>query len=131
MLRLLASSERPLSHSEVTDALGDGDWDKATLYRNLIKLVEGNLARVASQVGGITRYEARSDGDESHSHPHFACRDCGAVKCLPDTALTLPADPHWRKVLADAELQIVGRCPACRGLRSPTAKRRIKRKLVT
>ena len=56
VLALLATSDKPLSHSEVVVAIGDVDWDQATLYRNLVKLVEANLARVASRVDGVVRY---------------------------------------------------------------------------
>ncbi len=127
VLQLLTNSARPLSHNEVTDALGGGDWDKATLYRNLIRLVEGNLARVASQVGGVIRYEAQREGDEPHLHPHFACRVCGTVQCLPDTSISMPRDPNWQKALVDAELQIVGKCPDCRKMPKRGAQRRAKK----
>lgn len=114
VLRVLTASDRPLSHAEVAAALSDGDLDKATVYRNLIRLVEGNLARVASQVGGITRYEASTDGKTGHMHPHFACKSCGTVECLPDASISLPRDAKWRVAMANAELQVVGQCPTCR-----------------
>jgi Fur family ferric uptake transcriptional regulator len=94
--------------------LGEDDWDRATLFRNLVKLVECNLARVASRVGGVTRYEAVTLGEHSHVHPHFACRDCRQVTCLHEAALRLPDDPIWRESLKRADLQLVGRCPSCR-----------------
>jgi Fur family transcriptional regulator, ferric uptake regulator len=114
VLRLLAAADKPLSHSEVVEAIGKGDWDQATLYRNLLKLVEADLARVASRVGGVARYEARGDDDSPHLHPHFSCRTCGGVECLPQAKLTGPVDRAWHQSLAEAELQLVGECPACR-----------------
>ena len=114
VLLLLRESERPLSHTEVTDRLGEVDWDRATLFRNLVKLEEVKLARVASRVGGVTRYEAILPGEKDHIHPHFACRDCGAVSCVHDATFQLPADPVWRSSLKDADLQLVGTCPDCR-----------------
>src|SRR5690606_1873947 len=63
-LRLLRTADRPLSHAEVVAELASEDWDQATIYRNLVKLVEARLARVATQVAGVTRYEA--------SHPREA-----------------------------------------------------------
>lgn len=114
VLDLLAGSDRPLSHSEVVEALGGDEWDQATLYRNLVKLTEARLARVASQVGGVARYEALGEHDEPHLHPHFACTDCKTVVCLHDAELVVPRDPGWREALWEAELQLVGRCPRCR-----------------
>lgn len=113
VLRLLHASTRPLSHSEVVDALGATDWDPATLYRNLLKLVEASLARVASRVGGVARYEARAEGDGPHVHPHFTCRTCGTVTCLPEARLAGPIGREWHQPLAEAELQLLGECPAC------------------
>jgi len=110
----LWESARPVSHSEVVEHLGGGEWDQATLYRNLVKLVEAQLARVASQVGGVTRYAASRTQNEPHVHPHFACSDCGHVTCLPEARVHLPAEVGWHEALREAELQLVGRCPNCR-----------------
>ena len=112
--QLLLETERPLSHTEVVAQLASPDWDQATIYRNLLKLVEAELAWVASHVGGVARYEARKANDEPHYHPHFSCRACGAVECLPEARLAASVDRHWREALADAELQLVGTCPSCR-----------------
>ena len=113
VLRLLAASDKPLSYTEVTAAIGTEDWDQATVYRNLLKLVEADLARVASKVGGIARYTARGDDDGPHLHPHFSCRGCGKVECLPDAKLAGPVDRRWHRSLAGSELQLLGDCPDC------------------
>lgn len=112
VLRILTASPKPLSHSEVIQAVGSDDWDQATLYRNLLKLVEVNLARVASQMGGITRYETRND-DDPHVHPHFSCETCGKVECLPEAKLGGNVEVRWHESLADSQLQLIGNCPDC------------------
>lgn len=114
VLRLLTESARPLSHAEVVEEIGTDDWDATTLYRNLIKLDEAGLARVASRVGGVARFSAQPDGEPTHVHPHFVCRDCGDVKCLHDAKLTMAKGSRWRDALLDADTQVVGRCPTCR-----------------
>jgi len=116
VLSLLLESERPLSHSEVVAGIGHDDWDRATLFRNLVKLEETGFARVASRVGGVVRYEARGPNDDSHGHPHFACQGCGKVMCLKGVSLSLPTTGEWNAALADADLQLVGTCPVCRGV---------------
>ena len=126
-MRLLSDATRPLSHAEVVERIGTDDWDAATLYRNLIKLDEAKLARVASRVGGVTRFEAQGEDAPAHVHPHFACRDCGNVTCLHDATLSIPKDEAWRDALLDADLQVVGRCPSCRS-QAGTKKPRRKRK---
>lgn len=117
VLELLRHSKRPLSHAEVVETLGETDWDQATLFRNLVKLVDSGFLRVASHVGGIARYEAAQIG-ERHVHPHFACRQCKQVSCLHDAHLHLPEDPAWREALAAADLELTGTCPSCRRARA-------------
>lgn len=124
VLRLLSEAKRPLSHAEVVTRIGTDDWDAATLYRNLIKLDEAGLARVASRVGGVTRFEAHGQDEPAHVHPHFACRDCGSVTCLHEATLSIPKDEAWREALLDADLQVVGQCPSCR---KPGVKKKPKR----
>ena len=124
VLRLLSATDRPLSHSEVVQAIGSDDWDQATVYRNLIKLVDAELARVASKVGGIARYQAREAGDSPHRHPHFSCRTCGAVECLPEAELSGPIDRRWSRSLETSELQLIGECPDCLAERDSRPKRK-------
>lgn len=113
VLRLLSETDRPLSHSEVVEAIGTDDWDQATVYRNLVKLVDVELARVASKVGGVARYEARAEGEPPHVHPHFWCETCGSVECLPKMKLTGSLGRRWSRSLEASELQLIGECPEC------------------
>ena len=124
VLRLLDAADRPLSHAEVVEELGTDDWDAATLYRNLIKLNEVGLARVASRVGGVTRFAAQEEDGPTHVHPHFACRDCGEVRCLDEARLSLPPSlTKWKQALDEAEVQLVGQCPDCRSPRGRRGRR--------
>lgn len=132
VLRLLAAADKPLSHSEVVAAIGSEDWDQATLYRNLLKLVDAELARIASKVEGVTRYEARGAGDGPHLHPHFSCRSCGSVECLPDAKLTGPVHRRWNRSLETSELQLIGDCPDCLSAKKPRratkSRKRVRRR---
>jgi Fur family ferric uptake transcriptional regulator len=115
VLRLLAQTNRPISHTEVVEAMVDQDWDQATIYRNLLKLVHANLARIVNKIGGITRYEIIKNRDNNHLHPHFACRVCGDVQCLPKikTKIFGKIEQAWWSSLAASELQLIGDCPNC------------------
>lgn len=129
VLRLLAAAQKPMSHTDVVEAIGREDWDQATLYRNLLKLVEADLARVASKVGGVTRYAARGDDDSPHLHPHFSCQTCGIVECLPEAKLTGPVDRRWNRSLRASEMQLIGDCPDCfAGEESPQTNKSRKNK---
>lgn len=115
VLELLESSSKPLSHTEVVNELCSDVWDQATLYRNLLKLTEVGLARAVSKVDGIVRYQACGDDDGLHLHPHFSCKSCGTVECLPEAKLKLSAKVtrRWSRSLVAAEMQLVGDCPSC------------------
>lgn len=110
---LLAEADRPLSHTQVVEELNSNEWDQATVYRNLRKLVEANLARVATRVEGQDRYELRRSDQEPHLHPHFSCRTCGTVECFPKAILVGEVDPRWRRSIEVSQLQLTGECPDC------------------
>jgi len=109
VLQAMSQAERPLSHAEVAELLGGeaAPWDRATVYRNLVALVDVGVLRVASHTGGLLRYEW-ADAEEEHGHPHFVCEDCGIVSCLPSTDVVLPKVAKWQEALRDAMVQLVG-----------------------
>ena len=116
VLQILAEATQPLSHSEVLTALGETDWDPATIYRSLIKLRDADLAPVVSRVEGINRYTIALNKDQDHKHPHFVCHDCGRVACLPVTLTEgLGVDDGWMASIRSAMIQINGECPDCLG----------------
>lgn len=113
VLRVLAESTRPLSHTEVLERLGKTEWDPATIYRNLIKLRDAGLAPVVSRAEGIDRYEFDGTRD-GRVHPHFTCEDCGQVVCLPETlTASLSMDGPWAESIETAMVQFRGECPKC------------------
>jgi Fur family ferric uptake transcriptional regulator len=48
VLRALASASGPVSHADVCAAIGSSDFDRATVYRNLVDLTRANLASAAA-----------------------------------------------------------------------------------
>lgn len=114
VLGILRNAGRPLSHGEVAEELHDTDWDRATIFRNLVRLCDVGLVRVSSHAGGLTRYEAIHERGHEHLHAHFSCNRCGRVECLAGAELPLPDDLGWREAMRDAEVQVLGTCPTCR-----------------
>ena len=112
VLRLLATAERPLSHTEVVRRMGDADWDPATVFRNLVKLREAGVAAVVTHAGGVDRYTLAGHGHDAH--PHFLCRDCGRILCLPPEAIgAVTIEGPWSASLRAATVALEGTCPAC------------------
>lgn len=115
VLRTLHAADSPLSHTQVLAALGETDWDPATIYRNLVKLTDVGLAEIASRVEGIDRYAIAAPGTEhTHEHAHFVCEDCGRVACLPDqVTASITAEGPWEDSIRGATVQLRGACPDC------------------
>ena len=113
VLYLLRSVDRPLSHAEAVAQVNSDDWDRATIFRNLVKLVESGLVRTAGHLGGIARYEAVRDSDSDHAHAHFSCRACGHVSCLDEAVLPQSNKSEWDESIRQADVQVVGVCPPC------------------
>ena len=114
VIRILNRVDKPISHSEVLNALGEMDWDPATIFRNLVKLREAGIAPVISRAGGIDRYILKTKQNDLHQHPHFACDDCGELTCLPDDVTNATSlEGAWAKAVQQASVQLRGQCPDC------------------
>ncbi|MGF1466662.1 MAG: Fur family transcriptional regulator [Sandaracinaceae bacterium] len=117
VLSCLLSADAPLTHGEVCERVGDMSFDRATIYRNLTDLTEAGLANRSDLGDHLWRFEAArpEDGADEGVHPHFVCRECGIVSCLPDGAIAVrfgPAVPRSVRA-AEVEVQLRGVCNAC------------------
>jgi Fur family transcriptional regulator, ferric uptake regulator len=117
VLRELRAAAKPISHAEVVEVLDGQPWDRATLYRNLIDLVNAGLARkveLGDRVwrfdGGITR-----ERHDATLHPHFVCTLCGNVECLPEVTISasLVGKLPRAVVAREVEVQVRGVCDTC------------------
>ena len=117
VMRILSGAEDPLSCRQVFERLGETDWERTTVYRNLVKLRESGLARIVSRVEGTDCYALASE--EAHAHAHFVCEDCGRLACLPrELTTSIQIDGPWSSSVRGATLQLRGTCPEC--LPAPT-----------
>jgi Fur family ferric uptake transcriptional regulator len=107
LLSALRWAEHPLSHSDLTAR--DPSLDRATVYRNLEKLVSAGLVVRALFADRVARY-ALARGSARRSPAHFVCMRCGHVQCLDPEAvqLGLTAVPG----AVDA-IQLTGTCVQC------------------
>ena len=113
VLRVLSIADRPLSYGEVHERLSEGDWDRTTIYRNLIKLRDAGLAPLVSRADGIDRYSLAGSGSHHH-HPHFMCEDCGTLICLPANVIAPKSlGTGWSTSIAEAMVHLRGTCPDC------------------
>lgn len=108
MLRELADAASPVSFTELADRCGVG---RATVYRNLLMLADAGVL-VRAQVGdNILRFELpRSSTNDHLHHPHLTCTACGAVRCLPPSAISFRGEAAKSEV---EQVQLRGRCATC------------------
>ena len=116
VLKQLELAAAPVSHGEIVEALGV-DYDRATIYRNLMDLVRAQLVTRSDLGDHVWRFEAVRGGESAHTseHPHFLCTDCGVVSCLPGEVVNvIPVRGVPRSLRKrDVEVQIKGLCDAC------------------
>jgi Fur family transcriptional regulator, ferric uptake regulator len=113
VLDLLRANEVPMSHGDVADQLASQPWDRATIYRNLIDLVEAGLVRRTDVGDHIWRFEAVNEQHDT-AHPHFVCTECGTIECLPQIELAVRRAKAPRAVKQKkVEVHVRGLCDAC------------------
>lgn len=107
----------PLSHGDIAEKLSPSGFDRATVYRNLMDLVEAGLVTRADLGDHVWRFELASGKGKQHSleHAHFLCTDCGDVACLPDLAVKVVAVRGAPRAVgrASVEVQLKGLCDSC------------------
>ncbi len=116
VLRHLVVSRAALAHGEVAARLA-AEYDRATVYRNLMDLTSAGLARRSDMGDHVWRFEWVGRGRHAEGvHPHFICGGCGTVTCLPEGAVSVrvPASaPRALRRKRGVQVQLRGLCDAC------------------
>lgn len=86
ILDVLRRHQHPITNKEIHLALGKGECDLATVYRNLRTLEEMRMVVRYDLGDGVARYELADANDEGHHH-HLVCTQCSRVveltECIP------------------------------------------------
>lgn len=93
VLAHLMEATGPKTHAEVSDALTDRGFDRATIYRNLTELTEASIVSRVELGDHVWRFELRRGGAHGQDHPHFLCTTCGEVSCLDDVNVAITPKP--------------------------------------
>jgi Fur family ferric uptake transcriptional regulator len=117
VLGMLRDGGAPMTHGEVADRLDGRGWDRATIFRNLVALVDAGFVRRTDVGDHVWRFEPLADGGhERHEHAHFLCTGCGEVTCMPELELKLPRGggrvPQSVRSRS-VEVQLRGLCDEC------------------
>ena len=111
VLRALHEAHQPLSHGELAERLPD--WDRATLFRNLVDLADAGLLRRLDAGDHTWRFECAADEAHAPTHAHFTCTACGEVSCLEGVRVVFEASLPGSVDLSSAEVHLRGRCERC------------------
>lgn len=96
VMQHMLTSPGPATHAEVSEALADRGFDRATIYRNLTELTEAKLLTRVDLGDHVWRFDAkRHHGGHGpgEDHPHFVCTSCGEVSCLDDVTVAISPRP--------------------------------------
>jgi Fur family ferric uptake transcriptional regulator len=111
----------PRSHTDLVSDPLTLQYDRATLYRNLIDMTEAGLVARNDFGDHVWRFELTRglivNGKQVISlpiaaHPHFLCLACEQVRCLPQDSLQLKAEGG---LVPEQVHQVLlrGHCEAC------------------
>ncbi|GAB1856868.1 hypothetical protein MHTCC0001_17040 [Flavobacteriaceae bacterium MHTCC 0001] len=87
--------------------------NKTTVYRILDRLMDDGVVHSFIGKDGLKWYATCQDcSSETHSdiHPHFQCKTCGEVQCLPVT-FSIPNVNGYK--VDSVSLLMVGECSGC------------------
>lgn len=112
ILAAIENATVPITHQELTSQLDSMGLDKSTIFRGLQDLTEALLLRRLELGDHVWRYEL-SDGTSEHDsqgHPHLLCVNCGTIRCLSDSEVSVQLSPELGQVV---DVLIKGNCPTC------------------
>ena len=125
IVRLLDSSEVPLTLAEIHDKVRAKGCDFATVFRFVSILEEKKLVQRVAWIDGTTRHEM-SARDGHHHHHYLICRECHKIEPIDECVVESFEDQIAKErgyAALNHSLQLSGVCPACQ---KPAAKTRKK-----
>lgn len=119
VLQALIRSDVALSHADITDALGDGNLDKVTLYRTLNAFTEKGIVHKVATEDRNWLYAIMMENDtkpvSDHAHAHFICDRCEKIFCFPLGASANESVNSIKEgfIVREKEVRLHGLCPTC------------------
>jgi Fur family transcriptional regulator, ferric uptake regulator len=119
VLEVLLESGVALSHTDITNLLGDNTIDKVTLYRTLNHFHKnGIIHKVANEDRNWLYAILVHDQDHleaDHLHAHFICDDCEKIYCFPFGSYGYDNVVSQRNgfIVNKQEIRLHGLCPSC------------------
>lgn len=112
LMDIFNHDNRAISAVDLVKSLGS-KMNKTTVYRILDKLMDDGIVHSFVGKGGLKWYaKCQNCTCETHNdiHPHFQCKTCGEVECLPVT-FNLPPVSGYK--VESINLLMIGQCLKC------------------
>jgi Fur family ferric uptake transcriptional regulator len=125
VLERLINAAGPLNVRDIlAETSGQMKINRVTVYRILASFRDGGIIREIEAGNGISYYEMACL--HNPIHPHFHCRLCGSLLCMPPLTLSQAWDFFARPsdfAVESVNVHITGVCGLCRGKdnRNPVA----------
>lgn len=116
VLEVIGNNNYPLTVAEVFKTIERSKAiNKVTVYRILDLLVEKHLLEKI-RMGGRAAHYGLAPNAHHAPHPHFYCKSCGAIDCLPANLLSISMSNMTKTFpgkIDRVEVQVEGICRKC------------------
>lgn len=119
VLNVLIKSDVALSHSDITEKIGDTSIDKVTLYRTLNVFNEKGLIHKVATEDRNWLYAIMLQSNQipvtNHDHAHFVCDSCEKIFCFPISSASNKGIANVKEgfEIREQEIRLHGLCPSC------------------
>jgi len=114
LLKVLLKADKPLSHRQICEALGDLYYDPVSVYRSLESFIEAGFVHKVEDDNRSWLYALCTCKEESHCHPHFFCRNCGNCECLRSYSIPRIENLNNDYIVEEQRYYIKGICSSCK-----------------
>lgn len=116
VMEVIGNNNYPLTAAEVFSTIERSRAiNKVTVYRILDLLVEKQLLEKIHMGGRAAHYGLAPNAHHA-PHPHFYCKSCGAIDCLPAESLSINMsnmNKTFPGKIERVEVQVEGICHKC------------------
>ncbi len=116
VLEVVGNNRFPLSANDIYTTLARRSTiNRVTVYRILDLLVARRVVERLS-TGGRAAYFGLAPNAHHQPHPHFYCKRCKRMDCLPPESLNVDVDPLWKTFpgrIDKVEVRVDGVCQHC------------------
>ncbi|NLY74988.1 MAG: transcriptional repressor [Firmicutes bacterium] len=113
LLNVLMRSAHPMTQEEISRELAGSGMNRVTIYRALDSFTKAGIVHRVENGDRVWKFAFCGCGSHGHCHPHFTCRNCGKVECLPGIELPDIPKPKAGYIIEERQFYLRGLCARC------------------